>query len=67
MLKNLNAGHALGFVLVAAAQIIQFLQTKPELAQEMHLTQAGLTLAGALVLALSKEMIGSGAPEAPKS
>ena len=55
---NLKVGHFLGAVLIGGAYVMQFLQTRPELATELHLSQGAMMLIGAGILAAEEKLFG---------
>jgi hypothetical protein len=64
-MKNISAGHVLGFLIIGAAQLLGYLQTNPALATELHLTTSGMSIAGALILAACEAMWGTPKPPTP--
>lgn len=59
---NAKASHLIAIVLVSAGQILQFLNTNPALAAQMHLTAQILTVAGFLVALASQQLFGTPVP-----
>lgn len=56
---NLKVGHFLGSLLIGGAYVMQFLQTRPELATELHLSQGAMLLIGTIIVAAEDKLFGS--------
>jgi hypothetical protein len=59
---NAKVSHLIAVALLSAGQILQFLNTNPAIAQQMHVTSTILTIAGFLVALASQQLFGSATP-----
>lgn len=61
---NAKASHVIAVLLLSAGQVLQFLNSNPAIAAQLHVTATVMTVAGFVVALLSQQLFGSPTPPA---